>query len=161
MSRVSKAQKVAALAGVPLFSGLTKRQLSAVAAAAEDASFEPGAVLVKELQVGQRLIVIREGTAKVLREGIVTLEGSQQAIAKGASRRLGTVGPGDIVGELSIIDGSPTSASVIAETPMETLIIYRSAFIKLFDAVPQLCRGLLVGLASRLRAADHRADLIS
>jgi CRP-like cAMP-binding protein len=159
MARTSKAQKAAALERVPLFSGLSKRQLNSVAAVADPVSFEPGSVLVKELEVGQRLIVIHEGTAKVVRQGTVKRAGSKGGIQPGASRRLGTVGPGDVVGELSLIDGEPTSASVIAETAMEVLVVDRSSFVKLFDSVPQLCRRLLVGLAAKVRASDHRADL--
>ena len=47
-----------------------------------------------------------------------------------------------------------------AETAVAALVIYRSSFLELFDAMPQLCRSLLVGLTARLRAADHRADML-
>jgi signal-transduction protein with cAMP-binding, CBS, and nucleotidyltransferase domain len=75
MAEVSRAETLRMLDGVPLFSGLTKRQLAAVAKVVDHLSFEPGAVLVKEMEVGQRLIVIREGTAEVTRQGIVVRKG--------------------------------------------------------------------------------------
>jgi CRP/FNR family cyclic AMP-dependent transcriptional regulator len=158
MAHISRAETVAMLDLVPLFSGLSKRQLAAVAKLVDHTSFEPGDVICRELHVGQRLIIIREGTAEVMRQGIVR-EGSTKGIRQGDSRRLATVGPGEVVGELSLIDGKPASASVVAETAVEALVLYRTAFIKLFDSTPQLCRRLLLGLATRVREIDSRADL--
>jgi len=160
MADVSRAETVRMLDGVPLFSGLTKRQLTAVAKLVDHMSFEPGAVLVKEMEVGHRLIIIREGTAEVRRRGNVVRTGGAEGVEQGISRRLATVGPGDVVGELSIIDGKPTSASVVADTPLEALVIYRTRFIKLLESTPQLYQRLLVGLAARLRAIDQRADIL-
>lgn len=160
MAEISRAETLRILEGIPLFSGLTKRQLTAVAKVMDHASFKAGDVLVKELEVGQRLIIIREGTAQVNRRGIATQKGTDKGIEQGTSRRLATVGPGDIVGELSLIDGKRTSASVVADTPMETLVIYRTRFNKLLDSTPQMCQRLLLGLAARLRAIDQRTDFI-
>lgn len=160
MAKVSRAETVRMLDGVPLFSGLTQRQLSAVAKVVDHESFEPGDVLVKELEVGVRLIVIREGTAGVTRRGAVAGKGADKSLAPGTSRRLATVGPGDVVGELSLIDGKPTSASVVADTPLEALVLYRTRFTKLLDSTPQLYQRLLVGLAERLREMDQRSDFI-
>lgn len=157
MADVSRAETVRMLDGVPLFCGLTKRQLGAVAKVVDHVSFKAGDVLVKEMEVGQRLIVIREGTAEVTRQGVVR-KGS--GVGQGTARRLATVGPGDVVGELSIIDGKPTSASVVADTTLEAIVVYRTRFAKLVEQTPQLQQRLLVGLAARLRAIDHRADFI-
>ena len=43
---------------------------------------------------------------------------------------------------------------------MEAVLLYLTAFNKLFDSTPQLCRRLLAGLAARVRASDHRADFM-
>lgn len=160
MAKVSRAETVRMLDAVPLFSGLTQRQLSAVAKVVDHESFEPGDLLVKELEVGVRLIVIREGTAGVTRRGAVVGKGADKSLAQGTTRRLATVGPGDVVGELSLIDGKPTSASVVADTPIEALVLYRTRFTKLLDSTPQLYQRLLVGLAERLREMDQRSDFI-
>ena len=143
-----------------MFSGLTKRQLAAVAKLVDHVSFEPGGVLVKEMEVGQRLIVIRTGTAEVRRRGVVARSGAEKGVEQGAIRRLATVGPGDVVGELSMIDGKPTSASVVADTPLEALVIYRTRFTKLLASTPELYQRLLVGLAARLRSIDQRSDIL-
>jgi CRP/FNR family transcriptional regulator, cyclic AMP receptor protein len=160
MEEISRAETIAMLDSVPLFSGLTKRQFVAVAKVVDHISFGPGAVLVKELDVGgQRLIIIRQGTAEVRRQGVVARDGAN-GIAPGGSRRLATVGPGDVVGELSLIDGKPTSASVVAETQLDALVIYGTRFRKLLGSMPQLYPRLLVGMAARVRDLDRRGDVI-
>ncbi|TFH20305.1 MAG: cyclic nucleotide-binding domain-containing protein [Acidimicrobiales bacterium] len=156
MAEVSRSETIRMLDGVPLFSGLTKRQLAAVAKLVDHMSFGPGAVLVEEMDVGRRLIIIREGTAEVRRRGLVGREGTEQE----TSRRVATVGPGDVVGELSLIDGKPTSASVVADTQLEALVLFRTRFNKLLGSMPELYPRLLVGMAARVRAIDHRGDII-
>lgn len=159
MAEVSRAETVAMLREVPLFSGLAKRQLTAVAKLVDHVSFQPGAVIVKELDVGRRLVILRQGTAEVVRRGTVARKGSSDGIQQGDSRRLATLGPGEVIGELSLIDGKPTSASVVAETAVEALVLYRTRFNDLFDSTPELARNLLVSLAARVRETDQRASL--
>ncbi|HSP28981.1 MAG TPA: cyclic nucleotide-binding domain-containing protein [Ilumatobacteraceae bacterium] len=159
MAEISRGETVRMLEAVPLFSGLNKRQLAAVAKVVDHMTFEPGAVLVKEMDVGRRLIIIREGTAEVIRQGFVAGD-SAKGVEQGASRRLATVGPGDVVGELSLIDGRPTSAAVVADTRLETLVLYGTRFRKLLTSMPQLYPHLLVGLASRIRELNHRDDVL-
>jgi CRP-like cAMP-binding protein len=147
------------LASLPLFHGLTKRQLASIAKAVDDQTFEAGSVLVREQQDVQRLIIIRSGTAAVTRQGVVAREGG--GVERGTSRRIGTVGPGDVVGELSLIDGNVASASVVAETSLETLLLYRTRFNKLLASMPDLYPRLLIGMARRIRAIDHRTDTVA
>jgi CRP/FNR family cyclic AMP-dependent transcriptional regulator len=160
MVEFSRTETVRMIDEVPLFSGLNKRQLASVAKLVDHMTFAPGDVLVKELDVGRRLIIIREGTAEVRRQGVVASGGSTRGIDPGSGRRLATVGPGDVIGELALIDGKPTSASVVADTQVEALVIYGTRFNKLLSATPQLYPRLLVGLAARVRELDHRTDAI-
>jgi len=157
LEEISRAETLGMLQLVPLFRGLTKRQLVAVAKVVDHLSVGPGAVLVKELDAGTRLIIIRQGTAEVRRKGVVARDGAMEI---GHSRRLATVGPGDFVGELSLIDGKPTSASVVAETQLDALVIYRTRFNKLVGSMPQLYPRLLVGMAARIRDLDRRGDVM-
>lgn len=150
MEEVSRAETIRMLAEVPLFAGLTKRQMTAVAKLVEHASFEPGAFLVKQAKDGVRLLIIRNGTAAVVQGGGTDDTG----------RRIATVGPGDLVGELSLIDGWPTSASVIAETPLEALVLYRTRFNELLRSTPQLYPQLLRAMAARIRATDRHEAII-
>lgn len=154
----SKVETTQVLAAMPLFAGLTKRQLGAVAKAVDHASFEPGAELLTEREEVHRLLVIRRGTAAVTRRGVVAGEGG--GMQDGAHRRLGTVGPGDVVGELSLIDGHVASATVVAETPVEAVALYRTRFNSLLSATPELYPRLLVGMATRIRTIDRHSDMI-
>ena len=153
MGEVSPKETVRMLDGVPLFAGLTKRQLVAIAKLVDHMSFDPGAVLVKELDVGRRLIIIRTGTAEVRRQVFVAPQDLATGVGAESSRRVATVGPGDVVGELSLIDGRPTSASVVADTELETLVLYATRFKKLLGSMPQLYTRLLVGMAARVRGS--------
>jgi CRP-like cAMP-binding protein len=159
MPDIPRAESVRLLANMPLFAGLTKRQLAAIAKLVDHRTFEAGAVLIREQQHGQRLILIRSGTAAVTRRGVVARDGG--GVQQGADRRLGTVGPGDIVGELSLIDGHAASASVTAETPLDTMLLYRTRFNKLLSSMPELYPRLLIGMAARIRSIDHRTDTVT
>jgi len=68
---------------------------------------------------------------------------------------------GEAVGEMSLIDGHRTSASVVAETPVEAIELYRTAFQQLLDDAPALSKKLLLIQTARLRALDRRASALS
>jgi CRP/FNR family transcriptional regulator, cyclic AMP receptor protein len=159
MPDLSRAETTRMLASIPLFKGLTKRQLSVVAKAVDHQTFEPDAVLVREQAEVHRLIIIRSGTAAVMRRGVVAVDGG--GVQQGDIRRLGTVGPGDVVGELSLIDGKLATASVVAETPLDAVLLYRTRFTKLLTSMPELYPRLLVAMAGRIRAIDQRTDVVA
>src|SRR5262249_9805912 len=69
----------------------------------------------------------------------------------GTERILAFLGPGAIVGELSIIDGLPRSASVVAVRDSELSFISRAAFDQCADKHPDVYKSLVNVLASRLR----------
>ena len=73
---------------------------------------------------------------------------------RGSERILAFLGPGDIVGELSIIDGRPRSASVVAVRDSALRFLSRAAFEAFAEKHPQICRVLLTILAARLRETD-------
>ena len=127
------------LRNVPLFRSLSQRHLAAVAKYTDAHRTRQGAILTKRGQHGLEAFVIVEGRARV--------EGGGKAIAQ--------LGAGDFVGELSLIDGGPRSATVIAETPMTLLVIRRRDFRLLRDSIPGLQEKLLITLCERLRQADQ------
>lgn len=129
------------LGRVPLFSGLTKRQLRRVADICFAADYEPGDA------------ILREGERDAQHMAVIT-QGSANVVAKG--RAITTVGPGDIVGEMALLDGRPRSATVVAETPVTAVVLYRTAFTGLLEELPSMYPALLVSLAQRLRACDDR-----
>jgi cAMP-binding proteins - catabolite gene activator and regulatory subunit of cAMP-dependent protein kinases len=126
------------LSQVPLFSALSRRELSLVARRAEDVVVAAGKVLVSEGETGQQFFVIMTGSAKLTRRG----------------RKITTLGPGDSFGELALLDKHPRNATAVAETPMELVVIGQREFAGLIDDVPGFARKLLAAMASRLRVAD-------
>ncbi|MFN8232346.1 MAG: cyclic nucleotide-binding domain-containing protein [Actinomycetota bacterium] len=132
-------QLLAALAAVPLFEGLSKRQLKQIADLAEIASYMAGARLVKEGDVGESFFVILTGEAKVKVKG----------------RTVNRAIPGDHFGEISLLDGGARTASVVSETPLTVLMIERTAFQKLLKRDPALSMHLLRSMAKLVRRVDR------
>lgn len=132
------------LARVPLFADLTQRQLNRVARVTHETAYEVGDTVLREQDVGQKLVLISQGKATVTRQGVL----------------LATVGPGDVVGEMSLIDARPRSASVVAETDLATLVIFRSDFRKVLDDMPAVWERLLLTQTDRLRAANRDLEAL-
>ncbi len=139
MFRCCRSDKIELLRKMPLFSRLSQRQLNAVARHIDEVQIRKGAVLAKQGTQGLEAVIIVDGRARV--------EGDGKAIAE--------LTAGDVVGEMSVIDGKPRSATVIAETPMNLLVLHRRDFMSLLETVPGLQRKLLVTLCERVRQADQ------
>jgi CRP/FNR family transcriptional regulator, cyclic AMP receptor protein len=127
-----------ALASVPLFAACSRKELQQVAKAGEHRDAAAGTTLVSEGAAGAEFFVILEGTARVERHG----------------RKVAQLGPGSYFGELSLLDRSPRNATVVAQTPMELVVLGQRAFDGLLDTLPQFDKKLLAGLARRLREQD-------
>lgn len=135
----SNKQLTSALATVPLFEGLSKRQLKLVAELADVASYMAGASIVREGEEGESFFVVLEG------QGKVTVGG----------RTVHRVLPGDHFGEISLLDGEARTASVVSETPMTLLMISRKNLNQLLLKDPKLSMELLKSLARALRRIDR------
>jgi CRP/FNR family transcriptional regulator, cyclic AMP receptor protein len=123
------------LASVPLFENLSPRQLRKLARSTQEDRYDAGDVIVREGGKTQTLFVVLEGTAKVVRNG------------RTVSRR----SPGEFFGEISMIDGRPRTASVVADTPMRCLVLYHDGLRELLMDDAQMAWDLLRTLAARLR----------
>jgi CRP-like cAMP-binding protein len=123
------------LSGLPLFAGCGPRELAAVASRTTTIHARQGDVLMREGAAGHEMLVIVEGTASVFRDDVL----------------LATLGPGDVCGELALIDNGPRSATVIATSELTGEVSSRREFAELLAVVPSLSRPLLRQLASRLR----------
>ena len=127
------------LAGVPLFAELSGADLKRVASVAKRMRYREGAVVVEEGTIGGRFFVIQSGRARVMTDG----------------RTRATLGPGAYFGELSVLDGGPRSASVIASEPLEVWSIADFNFRPLLKDRPTLAVKLLISLSARLREAER------
>jgi CRP-like cAMP-binding protein len=133
--RSSSRRALVALQTVPLFDGVSRRHLRRLAAEGDVVSFAQGRPIVEEGQAGEAMFVVLEGSARVERSG----------------RKVGGLVPGDFFGELSALDGGPRTASVVPETPMEVLRVYRHTLRRMIEDEPGFGMGLLEGIARRLR----------
>lgn len=140
VTRFLQRDKIAILSRLALFETCTKRELSAIASATVDTERRSGTVLTREGRDGGIMFVIVDGEAEVERDGTVI-------------KRLG---PGDVIGELSLIDGLPRSANVRATTDVRLLELTREDFIDLANESPKFVLNLLRALAMRIRDMDER-----
>jgi CRP-like cAMP-binding protein len=107
--------------------------------------------LVDEVTVPAQHVLMREGSAG--REMFFVVDGWAEVCRDGAS--LAAVGPGEVIGELSLLDNEPRSATVVAKTPMRLLVLGAAAFPALADQ-PSVGQGLATQLARRLRNVEER-----
>lgn len=140
--RLGKAARERMLRDVPMFATSTKRQLAPVAAAANEMVLDAGHTLLREGEPGDACFVLAAGSMEVRRRGA----------------RVVRIGPGDVVGEMSLIDGEPRTATVTARERCVLLALDRSTFESMLQGSPGLVVAMLAVLAARLRQLD--ADII-
>jgi len=140
-----RSEKVDVLKKVPLLSGLSRRDLDLIARVADEVKVEKGRVLTRQGGLGMEFLLLLEGSARVERDGKV----------------IARLGPGDFFGEMSLIDGKPRSATVIADSPSALLAVQARSFRTLLDTVPGLQKKVLIALCGRLRAADASLALVN
>ncbi|MEZ5180155.1 MAG: cyclic nucleotide-binding domain-containing protein [Acidimicrobiales bacterium] len=128
------------LAEIPLFTALSKRDLQRIAKASNEVSRPAGSVLVDQGDAGREAFVIIDGTATVKRNG----------------RKVGTLTAGDSVGELSLLDHGPRTATVTADTDITVLVLSAREFAGVIEEVPGLAQKLLGQLAGRVRELDRQ-----
>jgi CRP/FNR family transcriptional regulator, cyclic AMP receptor protein len=128
-----------ALPSVPLFAGLSRRQVAKIAKAGRIVRFHDDTAIVRAGEPGDTLYVVLDGEVSVQRP----------------RGRAVTVATGGFFGELSLLDGGPRSATVAARGAVVCFTIRRAVFAKLLRAEPAIAIAILSELAARLRRADH------
>ena len=128
-----------ALAQVPLFSHLSRRELRKVLGVTEEYGYDADRVIAREGDAGEAFFVILEGEARVVRRGKV--------VAK--------LLPGDFFGEISLLDGGPRTATVAAATPLRCLVLLGTDFRRLLLDDGRLGAKVLQETARRLRQIDR------
>jgi CRP/FNR family cyclic AMP-dependent transcriptional regulator len=133
------------LARVPLLSGLEQAELERIAQVAVPRSYPKGARVFHEGDESDACYVIREGEVRVTRE-----HSDGRAIA------LATLGPGELVGELAMLDGGVRSASLEALTDIELLAVSAADMRGLLERNAEITAKLVVALTKRLRETNER-----
>ena len=136
--QLRQGDKMTYLQRVHLFEGCSTRQLRAIARIADVEEVPAGHVLARAGDPGDRFFVIVDGSAHIA----VTPQKQSQ------------LGPGEFFGEMSLLDGEPRSATVVAATAMRLLVIPRRDFLTLLGEVPSLTQRMLVTLTQRVRNAE-------
>ncbi|MBM3683320.1 MAG: cyclic nucleotide-binding domain-containing protein [Actinobacteria bacterium] len=136
---LSKDAKLEHLKAVRLFKGCTGKQLAHVAAITDEVDVEAGKVLCRQGDQAHEAFIIVSGEATIVADG----------------RELNRVGAGEIVGEVSLIDKGPRTATVTAVTPMHLLVVTAQSFEPLLEEVPGLPVAIMRDLAHRLRSYGH------
>jgi CRP-like cAMP-binding protein len=127
---------------VPLFHGLSKKQLRLVASVATRLDEPAGAVLTREGQTGNEFIIVLEGDIEVRR----------------GDRVVATRGPGTYVGEIALLDNRPRTATVVAKTPVVIEVIARREFRGLLGETPELAEEIMATMAKRLAELEAPAE---
>ena len=135
-------QRVAQLSKVELFANCSKREMARLLSRVRTETVDAGHTLFVEGAPSANLYLILTGSAIVRKNG----------------RRVARLGPGDVVGELSVILGTTRTATVEAETPIEWLVLDRTSLRAAIDEVPGLGWHLLQSVATRLDQASRRTS---
>ena len=129
------------LAYVPLFRGLSKRQLKHLAGLFDVSDYMADAAIVREGTKGDAFYIVIAGQAKVTSN----------------KRFIARLMPGDHFGEIAALDGGERSATVTSETPMTLAMMSRKALLKALRDDPELAHQLMAELARMFRRASKDA----
>ena len=138
---LTRDRKTALLAAAQLFDGVDADGMERIAEHAVEVDFPADHVIARQGEIGTGFFVIVSGGARVIRDG----------------RTVAELGPGDFFGELSVLDGRPRIAQVIATGPTTCLAIATWDFEAVLMAEPRVAIAILRELAGRLRDLTEAA----
>ena len=136
--RLRKDAKLELLKGVPLFARCTTKELAEIATIADEIDLVEGKVLTKEGGRGREFFVLVEGNAEVKRK----------------RRKIGTLGPGDFLGEIALVTKVPRTATVTTTSPVRALVVSEQNFRRLLERSPDVQIKVLEALAERVAATS-------
>ncbi|MBI5936010.1 MAG: cyclic nucleotide-binding domain-containing protein [Chloroflexi bacterium] len=126
-----------------MFQGLPDEALKVLAQKITRQRLKKDEVLFRRGDSAQALFIIEEGEVKIVRED-----------ENGGELALNRCGAGETIGEMSLFDREPRSASVVAAAPTHVLELKREAFFELLNQHPDVAVSLIRSLSSRLRFAS-------
>jgi len=123
------------LALAPLLAGVDAEGIAKIASRVVEVDFPRDHVIARQGEVGTGFFLVASGSVRVVRDG--------ETIAR--------IGPGDFFGELSVLDGRPRIAQVVADEPTVCLALASWDFEAVVKEQPAVALAILRGLAGRLR----------
>jgi len=162
----------ALIRSVPLFSQLTDEQVDLVAASVERRRFKRGQVIIERGRKSDVLFIVLTGRAhvaidqeseqfKVVPSGLLAKAGKLRQPGELREVIVAMLRPGDHFGEMSMIDGSPHSATVRAEVATEVLALGRSNFMRCLAENLAMTYAVMKSLTQRLRQADAKIESLA
>ncbi len=135
------------IAQVPLFQDLSKHELQVLANNCREREYQPGQTLLRQGETGVGLFIITSGKVNVT-----------QTAPDGSTRDLGSFGRGDVLGEMSLLDDQPRTATVVASELTTVLVIPVWDFRAAMRESPEIGIKLLAVLSRRLRRLENQAS---
>lgn len=132
-----------ALKAVSLFGTLSQRFLSGIAKACTERSFDKDAVIVKQGNPGVGLFVIVAGKVKIVKTS-----------ERGERLEIATHGPGEVIGEMSVLDGANRSADVVAVEETTCLVLSAWDFKSFMESHPEVALEILPVVVRRFRETN-------
>ncbi len=129
------------LGHVPLFAGCKRSALEEISQLADEVDVPDGYTLIREGTFGEQFFLISEGRVRIDRNG----------------KTVKTLGPGEFLGEISIIDKGRTTATATAEGPAKLFVLAHREFNSLLDRSPTIRQEIMASLASRVRQLEPDA----
>jgi len=134
------------LAQVDLFSALDKKELQILANSCQERSYSAGTTIMAQGDAGVGLYVIKSGKVRII----------QTSNPDRAEEEIGDAGPGEVLGEMALLDDLPRSASVVAVDDVTALLLPVWEFRTALRNHPDIALKLLGALSRRLRKAEAR-----
>jgi len=135
---------------VPLFAALTPTQSASIADAIVKKRFKRAEMVVEQGKKSDSLFIILTGRARVM-----------STDSRGREVILATLQPGDYIGEMSLIDDEPHSATVRTEVQTDVLMLDRDAFSRCLPENSSMSYNIMRGLVQRLRHADRKIESLA
>jgi len=132
------------LAEIPVFALLDERERESLAAMLEPQQFAKNTVIFDYGDAGDTLFIVRKGRVQVFVENI-----------EGEKIMLGENSPGDVFGEISLLDGGPRTATAVSVEDTETLTLDRDQLLEFVTLHPHAALDLLTVMGRRLRVTDE------
>ena len=133
-----------------LFSTFTPEQAEALAATVSKKRFKRGEILVEQGKKTDALFIVLTGRIRVL-----------MTDSKGREVILATLTSGDYVGEMSLIDNAPHSATVVADQQVDVLVLGRDSFLRCLGENTEMAHAVMRVLVQRLRKASENISSLA
>ena len=127
------------LRNVQLFAACSNKDLERIAKASEEITMTAGSIITDQGQTGREAFIVLDGNVTVRRNG----------------KKVASLGPGTVVGELSLLDHGPRTATVVCDTDCKLLLLDQRHFMSVLEQVPTLAHKMLATLSGRIRDLDR------